>query len=158
MNPVAFIDANVPIYAAGSDHPYKEPCARILRVLANAPQTFVTDSEVLQEILHRYLASGRWTLGREVVRAFAEAMRGRVESVHAEDIALAAELADRHSRVSARDLVHAAVMQRLGVDYIISADTDFDHLEGIERLDPARIEEWLGTILVAYENSSGDSR
>ncbi len=23
MNPAVFIDANVPIYAAGSDHPYK---------------------------------------------------------------------------------------------------------------------------------------
>ena len=27
MSPVAFIDANVPIYAAGWEHPYKEPCA-----------------------------------------------------------------------------------------------------------------------------------
>ena len=45
---------------------------------------FVTDSEVLQEMMHRYLASGRWTLGREVVRAFAEAMRGRIEPVHGE--------------------------------------------------------------------------
>ena len=77
MNPVVFIDANVPIYAAGRDHPYKEPCARILRALADDPQSFVTNSEVLQEIMHRYLASGRWILGREVVRAFAEAMRGR---------------------------------------------------------------------------------
>ena len=82
MTPVAFIDANVPIYAAGRDHPYKEPCARILRILADDPQSFVTDSEVLQEMMHRYLASGRWNLGREVVRAFAEAMRGRVEPVH----------------------------------------------------------------------------
>ena len=82
MNPAVFIDANVPIYAAGREHPYKQPCARILRILADDPQSFVTDSEVLQEIMHRYLASGRWTLGREVVRAFAEAMRGRIEPVH----------------------------------------------------------------------------
>ena len=25
MSPAVFIDANVPIYAAGGDHPYKEP-------------------------------------------------------------------------------------------------------------------------------------
>ena len=158
MNPPVFIDANVPIYAAGRDHPYKEPCARILRVMADAPQSFVTNSEVLQEILHRYLASGRWSLGREVVRAFAEAMRGRVEPVHAEDVILATELADRHSGVSARDLVHAAVMQRLGVDRIISADTDFDRLEGIDRLDPACIEEWQDAVLTADEDSDSDSR
>ena len=147
MNPAVFIDANVPIYAAGRDHPYKPPCARILLMVADDPQFFATDSEVLQEIMHRYLASGRWTLGREVVRAFAEAMSGRVEPVHAEDVTLAAELADRHPGVSARDLVHAAVMQRLGADHIISADTDFDRFGDIIRLDPARIEEWGSSIL-----------
>ena len=158
MSPAVFIDANVPIYAAGRDHPYKEPCARILRVLADAPESFVTNSEVLQEIMHRYLASGRWTLGREVVRAFAEAMRGRVEPVHGEDVILATELADRHPGVSARDLVHTALMQRLGVVRVISADTDFDRLEGIERLDPARIDEWQNSILTAEEDSSGSTR
>ena len=64
MSPAVFIDANVPIYAASGDHPYKEPCARILRMAAEQPQPFVTDSEVLQELMHRYLASGRWALGR----------------------------------------------------------------------------------------------
>ena len=156
MSPAVFIDANVPIYAAGRDHPYKEPCARILRILADDPQSFVTDSEVLQELMHRYLASGRWTLGREVVQAFAEAMRGRVEPVHGEDVTLAAEFADRNSGVSARDLVHAAVMQRLGTNRIISADTDFDRLEGIERLDPTHIEEWQDAILTSGENSGSN--
>ena len=153
MSPAVFIDANVPIYAAGREHPYKQPCTRILRILADDPQSFVTDSEVLQEMMHRYLASGRWTLGREVVRAFAEAMRGRIEPVHGEVVSLAAELADRHPGISARDLVHVAVIQRLGINRIISADTDFDRLEGIDRLDPARIEEWQGAIPTADEDS-----
>ena len=60
MSLAVFIDANVPIYAAGGDHPYKEPCAQILRMAAEEPQSFVSDSEVLQELMHRYLASGRW--------------------------------------------------------------------------------------------------
>ena len=92
-------------------------------ILADDPQSLVTDSEVLQEIMHRYLASGRWILGREVVWALAEAMHGRIEPVNGEDVIQAAELADRHPGVSARDLVHAAVMQRLGTYRIISADT-----------------------------------
>ena len=151
MSPAVFIDANVPIYAAGGDHPYKEPCARILRMAAEQPQPFVTDSEVLQELMHRYLASGRWALGREVLRAFAEAMNGRVEPVHAEDVLSASELADSHPGVSARDLVHAAVMQRLGAGRIISADTDFDRMEGVERLDPARVGDWEGSIPAVKE-------
>ena len=80
MSPAVFIDANVAIYAAGGAHPYKEPCSRVLRMAAADPQQFVTDSEVLQELMHRYLASGRWALGtRAVIHAFAEVMDGRVE-------------------------------------------------------------------------------
>ena len=147
MSPAVFIDANVPIYAAGGDHPYKEPCSQVLRMVAKESQPFITDSEVLQELMHRYLASGRWALGRAVLHAFAEAMHGRVEPVLAEDILSASRLADRHPDVSARDLVHAAVMQRLGASRIISADTDFDHLTGIDRLDPAHVRKWDSSIL-----------
>ena len=146
MSPAVFIDANVPIYAAGGDHPYKEPCARILRMAAEDPQPFITDSEVLQELMHRYLTSGRWTLGLEVLRAFAEALHGRIEPVHAEDVMSASELANDHPGVSARDLVHTAVMQRLGANRIISADTDFDRLQGIDRLGPSRVMEWERSI------------
>ena len=70
-----------------------------------------------------------------------------IEPVHAEDVTLAAELADQHPEVSTRDLVHAAMMGRLGTDHIISADTGFDRLEGIDRPDPGRIGEWGSSIL-----------
>ena len=46
------------------------------------------------------------------------------------------ELAYRHPIVSIRDLVHAAVMQRLGTNRTILTDTDFGRLEGNERLNP----------------------
>jgi hypothetical protein len=42
-------------------------------------------------------------------------------------------------------------MRRLGVERIISADTDFDRLEGIDRLDPARMSEWGRAILAGPE-------
>jgi len=47
------VDANVPPYAAGRDHRSKEPTAG---ALAARYQAFFT-AEVLQEMLHRYLAS-----------------------------------------------------------------------------------------------------
>ena len=147
MSPAVFIDANVPIYAAGREHPIKEPCARILMLAAEHPRSFVTDAEVLQELLHRYLASGRWALGREVFQAFVEVMHGRIEPVYANDVDAAANLADLHPDVSARDLVHAAVMERLGADRIISADTDFDRLLGVTRLDPTEATDWLSSVV-----------
>ncbi len=147
MSPAAFIDANIPIYAADREHPIKEPCARVLMLAAEHPQSFVTDAEVLQELLHRYLASGRWALGREVLQAFAEVMHGRIEPVYARDVHAAADLADRHAGVSARDLVHAAVMERLGSDRIISADADFDRLPNVTRLDPAGATDWQSSVV-----------
>ena len=38
-----------------------------------------------------------------------------------------------------RDLIHAAVMLTHGIDVIISADTYFDIIEGVRRLDPGEI-------------------
>ena len=147
MSPAGFIDANVPIYASGREHAYKEPCARILMMVAERPMSFVTDVEVLQELVHRYVALRRWTLGREVLQGFAAVMHDRIEPVYEEDIHLATNLADRHIGISARDLVHAAVMQRLGADVIISADAGFDRLPGLKRLDPADVSEWSASVL-----------
>lgn len=164
MSPAAFIDANVPIHASGRPHPNKEPCLRILRLVAEQPRSFITDVEVLQELLHRYRSSGRWTLGREVLRGFAEVMRDRIQPVLARDIDLATDLADRLPGVSARDLVHVAVMERLGADRIISADSDFDRIPGLTRLDPADIGEWRDTVLAgegvqsAHEAPTGSKR
>ena len=68
MSPPVFLDANVPIYAAGREHPLKAPCVRVLELAAERPYDFVTDAEVLQELLHRYLAQRLWPAGRAVVR------------------------------------------------------------------------------------------
>ena len=147
MSQAAFIDANVPIYAAGRKHPNKEPCVRVLLMVAEHPRAFVTDVEVLQELMHRYVALDRWILGREVIQGFSEVMHDRIEPVYVEDIDLAARLADRHPGISSRDLVHAAVMRRMGVNWIVSAGTDFDRLPEITRLDPALLGEWRDSVI-----------
>jgi predicted nucleic acid-binding protein len=133
-----FLDANIPIYAAGRDHPLKAPCVRILRLAAAHPDRFITDAEVLQELLHYYLARGAGRPGCEVVLAFAELMTGRTEPVLAEDVVRACRLgAEAGWGIPARDLLHAAVMERVGVGEIVSADRDFDRLSFLRRLDPA---------------------
>ena len=147
MSPAAFIDANIPIYAAGRAHPLKEPCSQILLLAAEHPQAFVTDAEVLQELLHRYLALRLWPQGREAFWRFSDLMADRVEPVHVADVECAAGLADAHQQLSSRDLLHAAVMQRLGLRHIISADAGFDPLPGIERLGPADLARWHESVL-----------
>lgn len=141
-----FLDANVPIYAAGRDHPLKEPSKKVLDLAAKYPRAFFTDAEVLQEMLHRYLALERWSAGGQIVADFAALMRGSVESVRVEDVECACDLVNRYaikpdSGLAARDVLHAAVMLRKGSTRIITADRDFDELvdEGLRRLDPAEV-------------------
>lgn len=142
MSPPAFLDTNIPIYAAGRAHPLKEPCVRVLALVAEWPQAFVTDAEVLEELLHRYLALRLWEQGRHVLRDFATLLEGRVEAVYAGDVKEAASLADGRPGLAARDLLHAAVMGRVSVRRIVSADKGIDQLPEIERLDPVDVAAW----------------
>lgn len=48
-------------------------------------------------------------------------------------------------------MLHAAVMQRLGLRRIISADTGFDPLQEIERLDPAQFADWQHSVVYLDE-------
>ena len=147
MSPPTFLDANVPIYAAGRPHRLKEPCAQVLMLAAERPEAFLIDAEVLQELLHRYLALRLWPEGRDVFHRFADLMRERVEPVQAIDVEQAALLADELPELGARDLLHAAIMSRLGVQRVISADAGLDRLTEVERLDPMEIEAWRDGIL-----------
>ena len=137
MPPATFIDANVPIYAAGREHPYREPCIRVLAAVNDNPEAFVTDAEVFQEIMHHYLRTERRDAGQVVVESFAAMMQGRVSPVTIDDVLAAGHLAKEHRGLSSRDLLHLAVMHRLGVTRVITADTDFDRVPGIIRVDPA---------------------
>ncbi len=54
-----FIDSNVPMYLIGADHPNKPIARRIVERALVDGERLVTDVEVFQEILHRYVAIDR---------------------------------------------------------------------------------------------------
>ena len=60
---------------------------------------------------------------------------GKVLSVEDQDIVSARELADAHPDLTARDLLHLAVMKQHGITEIITADRKFDGVPGIRRID-----------------------
>jgi predicted nucleic acid-binding protein len=144
--PSIFLDANLPMYAAGASHPLKRPCIDSLAVAHANPAAFVTDSEVFQEIIHRYTSIRRWVAGREIFREFSELMEYRIAPVLFEDVSRAATLADELTALDSRDLLHLAIMQRFGITRIVSTDPGFDGLPGIERLDPMKVDEWRDTV------------
>ena len=54
-----FVDSNIPMYLVGADHPQKTDAQRLLERAIVAGESLVTDVEVFQEILHRYVATDR---------------------------------------------------------------------------------------------------
>lgn len=129
------------MYVAGRPHPLKEPSQSVLDLATDNPQ-FFTDAEVLQEILHRYVSLREHARALAAVNEARSLMEGRIEPLLAEDVVLAADLANRYPSLSARDLIHVAIAMRAGASHIVSADTAFDGLTEIERLDPVRVAEW----------------
>lgn len=124
----------------------KDPCISVLVLAHRRPDRFVTDSEIFQEIIHRYTSVKRWDSGRRIFADFEILMLGRIEPVFFGDVRQAASLADRYPELDARDLLHAAIMDRVGATRIVSSDSGFDLIQGIERLDPMLVEEWADTV------------
>ena len=128
-----FLDSNVPMYLVGAQHPHKRDARLTLERLLTNAERLVTDVEALQEILHRYDAIGR----RDAIQPAFDALLGVVDEVFAVELA-DAERAKRivlgNSRLSARDALHLAVMERQGISRIMSFDTGFDGFPGITRI------------------------
>jgi predicted nucleic acid-binding protein len=93
----------------------------------------VTDVEVLQEILHRYVAIGR----RDAIQPAFDALLGIVDHVFAvekQDAERAKDILHGNDRISARDALHVAIMQRHGISLILTFDKAFSDVPGIERV------------------------
>jgi predicted nucleic acid-binding protein len=130
---VIFVDANVPMYLVGGEHPNKVDAQRVLKRLASEQRHLVTNSEVLQEIMHRYISAGR----RDWIEYAFNALRAIVDDVLAveePDVLAAKDLVLAYQRLSAREAVHVAVMRRREITEIFSFDRGFDAVPGIQRL------------------------
>lgn len=131
-----FIDVNIPMYAAGAIHPLREPSQRVIMAIATGQLDAVTDAEIFQEILYRYLHIGKREKGLMVFDHFYRIMVGRILPIEDADVQQARNLAERYVTLSARDIIHVGVMRRHQLRDIITADTSFDEIEGVRRLDP----------------------
>lgn len=120
-----------PDVPSGAAHPHKADSQRLLEKLIS--ERLVTDAEVLQEILHRYVAINR----RDAIQAAFDALLGIVDHVFPVDAAAAVrakEILLGYRHVSARDALHVAIMEQQQVERILSFDAEFDGFPGISRL------------------------
>ncbi len=128
-----FIDSNIPMYLVGAAHPHKVDARRLLERAVVEGRRLVTDAEVLQEILHRYVAIGRrdaiWPCLDLLLEVTDEVLPVTLDTVSA-----AAGIVLGHPDLSARDAVHLAIMKEHGIEEILSFDRHFDGVPGVRRL------------------------
>ena len=118
---MTFVDTNVFMYAVGRAHPLREPARAFFAESTRTGTVLVTSAEVLQELLHAYLAADR----RETLDAAVTLARGRTAAIwplEAEDVLLARTLTERHRGLHARDLIHVACCMRRGVERVMTYD------------------------------------
>jgi hypothetical protein len=121
------------MYLVGAPHPHKVDARRWLEELVSGQQRLVTDAEVLQEILHRYVSIAR----PDAIQPAFDALLGVVDEVFPVDrvaVERAREIVLGRKSLSARDAIHLAAMHIHGVKRILSFDRGFDDFPGIVRL------------------------
>ena len=128
-----FVDSNIPMYLVGASHPHKIEAQRMLEKLIRDRQRLTTDAEVLREILHRYVAIDR----RDAIQPAFDALLSVVDDVLTVDnktVERAKQIVLEYRRLSARDAIHLSIMERHGIERILSFDSGFDSFPGITRL------------------------
>lgn len=121
------------MYLVGAEHPNKARVTELLAQFIREAERLVTDVEVYQEVLHRYVSIGRHDA---IDPAFAslDAIVDEVLPIQIADIRAARELIASVRGISARDALHAAVMRHADIERIFSLDRGFDACPGLERL------------------------
>lgn len=133
-----FLDTNIFLYAVGAPHPRRSVCADLLRRVGGGSVPAITNTEVVQEILHVYSRRGDRGKGLMVARDIASLFLGLLP-VTRKDAFRACDLLQRYPAVGPRDAIHAATMLSNGIEKIASLDPDFDVIREIERVPPERV-------------------
>lgn len=130
-----FLDANVAMYAAGGAHRLQVPCQRIIRAAGQGHINVVVSTEVLQELLHRYVALGERQRACSLVEHVAD-LATTIFPIEHPDIIKAMDLLQRYTALTTRDAVHLATMLNHQITEILSADQAFDTILEVHRMDP----------------------
>lgn len=133
-----FIDTAVIMYAGGSDHPMQQPCRELLTAVVHRRLEAVTSVEVIQEILHRFTAIDRRKTGMRMAESALDIF-APVLPINEAIMRRMPTLIGTYDQLSARDLVHVATCQSVGIELIVSPDRGFDAIEGLQRLDPVDV-------------------
>jgi len=129
------VDTSVLVYAVGTDHPLREPCRRLIAAIGDRIDA-TTTVEVIQEFAHvrarRRTRPDAASLARSYITTLSPLMVPTTSDV-VEGLALFQE----NMALDCFDAVLAATCVARGADALVSADRAFDHVPGLNRVDPS---------------------
>lgn len=128
-------DTAVFVYAAGKEHPYRDPCRAILGRAGAGELHGEASVDLLQELAHVLLRSQSDRSGA-LARVGDAAELCRLHAFEPTDVPLMLSLLEHHEQLQARDAVFAATALNRDVPVILSPDRGFDGIRGLRRVDP----------------------
>lgn len=131
------VDANVIVYAQ-LDGPHREPCLALLEAIARGDSDGRTSAAVLEEVWHLELSGKVGDLAGLAERAYTIF----APLLPVTDEAFRRALALGAPTLGANDRLHVGTCHAHGLDAIASADTDFDAIPGLRRIDPGDRRAW----------------
>jgi predicted nucleic acid-binding protein len=132
----AFLDTNILIHhLTGEDGAKAVRCRDLLQRAEQHQEELVTSDLVIAEVV--WVLESRTALSRERIRDLVLSFV-RIPGLRLRNKSAWARVFDLYCdrRVDLIDAYNAVLMDRLGVGQVYSYDTDFDRIEGIERLNP----------------------
>jgi len=131
-----FLDTAIIMYAAGAQHPHKQPCADILSRVGAGELNAVISAEVIQELAHRFVHAGKSSRASELTRNALD-LFAPVIPITQSVVARLPGLIDRYRALEARDLIHVATCLEERIEVIVSPDRAFDAVHELKRIDPS---------------------
>ncbi len=122
-----FVDTNVFMYAVGKEHALKAQASEFFRASIHNRDQLCTSAEVLQELLHVYLAENRLPTFETAVRLIAD-LDMDVWPLEDDDVYLAHQMHERFPTLQSRDLCHWASCQRRGIGDVKTFDSGFSSI------------------------------
>ncbi len=126
-----FVDANIVLYSAASS-PYRESCRDMLAAISDGSAAGRTSTGALEEVWH--LESSGRIAGIAGLTQAAYLVLAPLLPVTDTIFRRALELDLRE--LGTNDRLHAATCMDHGIEVILSADSDFDALTELRRVDP----------------------
>ena len=129
------LDTTVLAYAVGADHPFREPCQRLISAIADGEVLATTTVEVIQEFTHVRTRRRDRKDAAELARDYIELLSPLL-IVEESDLREGLRLFEESAGTGAFDAILAAAAHAAGADALVSADTGFSAIANIRHLVP----------------------